>query len=117
MRAIILLLPLTAWAAPPAPYSGHGAESVPPEVIEKYRAPALPSSVTRRIQATLDLRGPGAGVLAPDGKALYFGWTVTGVPQVWRVDGPMRFPLQLTGGEDSTGVVDVTRDGKRILVR
>jgi dipeptidyl aminopeptidase/acylaminoacyl peptidase len=97
-------------------YSGHGAESVPPEVLARFRAAPLPSAVTRRVQSLLDVRAPGAGVLSPDGKRLFFSWNVTGVRQVWRIDGPDRFPVQLTGGEDATGVVGITRDGKTLII-
>src|SRR5262245_4892785 len=68
-------------------YRGHGAESVPPEVIAKYAPPPLPAELSRKIQAMLDVRAPGAGLLAPDGKRFFFTWSVTGVTQVWRLDG------------------------------
>jgi dipeptidyl aminopeptidase/acylaminoacyl peptidase len=119
----------SASAAPPAPaasapppdkpataYRGHGAETLPPEVLEKYKPGALPPEVTRRVQAMLDVRAPGAGVLSPDGRALFYTWTITGTRQVFRLDGPQRFPAQLTGGEDATTVVDVMPSGKEILV-
>lgn len=116
--------PAKAPAAPPPaalpaarPYSGHGAESVPAEVLARYRAPELPGDVSRRVQAMLDVRAPSGGILSPDGKALYFTWGVTGVRQVWRIDGPMRFPVQLTGGEDPTSLVDVTADGKDLVLQ
>lgn len=99
-----------------APYTGLGAESVPPEVMAKFRATPLPGSVTRRVQAMLDVRSPGSGVLSPDGKQLFFTWAVTGVRQVWRLDGPNTFPIQMTGGEDATSVVAVSKDGGTIVV-
>ena len=95
-----------AFAAPP--YTGHGAASIPKEVLDRFAPKPLPDELTRTIQAMLDVRAPSAGVLAPDGSALYFRWKVTGTNQIWRVDGPMRFPIQLTGGQDQTGVSDVT---------
>ncbi|UGA40457.1 hypothetical protein JOS77_14780 [Chromobacterium haemolyticum] len=55
-------------------------------------------------------------MLAPDGKALYFSWRVTGVPQVWKLDGPQRFPVQLTGGEDATLIQDVSPDGRWLVL-
>jgi dipeptidyl aminopeptidase/acylaminoacyl peptidase len=64
----------------------------------------------------MDLRSPGSGIVSPDGKKLYFTWTVTGTPQVWRLDGPGRFPIQLTGGNDLTSVVDVSPDGATLIV-
>lgn len=103
--------------APERPgYEGHGAASVSPEMLTRYAAPPLPDDVSRRIQGLLDVRAPGGGVLGPDGKALYFTWTITGTRQVFRLDGPQRFPLQLTGGEDPTVVEDVTPDGARLVL-
>lgn len=109
--------PPSATTAPAAPgYSGHGLASVSPEVLAKYAPTPLPSSVTRRIQALLDVRAPSAGRLSPDGKTLYFGWTVTGVRQVFRVDGPQRFPVQMTGGEDPTTLASITPDGAWLVL-
>lgn len=103
--------------AAPAGYSGHGAQSVPPEVLAKFAPKPVPDALARRIQAMLDVRSPGAGALSPDGKALYFGWRVTGVRQLWRLDGPMRFPVQLTGGQDATSLAAVTPDGTALVVQ
>ncbi len=104
-------------AAPPsAGYSGHGAESVAPDVIAKFAPPALPAPLAAKIQMLMDVRAPGSGVLAPDGKRLFFVWTVTGVPQVWRLDGPNTFPVQMTGGEDRTAVAGITPDGKTLVI-
>jgi dipeptidyl aminopeptidase/acylaminoacyl peptidase len=108
--------PAPAAPAPAAGYKGHGAESISPEILAKYDAPPLPTSLTRRIQALLDVRSPGAGMLSPDGKALYFSWSITGIFQVYRLDGPMRFPVQMTGGEDKTQIADVTPDGRYLVV-
>ncbi|WP_437970344.1 prolyl oligopeptidase family serine peptidase [Sorangium sp. So ce260] len=103
--------------APERPgYEGHGAASVSPEILARYAPPPLPDDVSRRIQALLDVRAPGGGVLGPDGKALYFTWTITGTRQVFRLDGPQRFPLQLTGGEDPTVVEDVTPGGAHLVL-
>ncbi len=107
----------SASASTPVPgYKGHGASSVPPEVLAKYPPEPLDPEVARRIQALLDLRPPSAGRLTPDGKRLFFNWTITGVQQVFRVDGPGRFPTQVTGGEDATVLVDITRDGKHLVL-
>lgn len=97
-------------------YAGHGADSVPREKIAKYAPPALPSDVTRRIQTMLDVRGAMLGLVAPGGKRVYFTWGITGTPNVWRLDGPKTFPLQLTGGEDPTRVAGVTPDGKTLVL-
>ena len=110
--------PSASSSVPPAPtaYAGHGASSVPAEVLAKYAPPRLDAAVSRKIQAMLDVRAPGPGAVSPDGKQMYFTWTITGTRQVWRLDGPRRFPVQLTGGEDATSFTDITPDGKRILV-
>ena len=98
------------------PYAGHGADSVPREKILKYAPPPLPAEVTRRIQAMLDVRGAALGTIAPDGKRLFFTWGITGTPNVWRLDGPKGFPIQMTGGEDPTRVAGVTPDGRTLIV-
>ena len=67
-------------------YAGHGADSVPPEVIARYAPTPLAGDVSRRIQAMLDVRAPVGARIAPDGSAVYFAWTVTGTAQVWKVD-------------------------------
>ena len=113
--ALAALLALPAVAQQPA-YQGHGADSVPPEVIAKYVAPPLPSELSRKIQNLMDVRAPGSGTLSPDGKRLYFGWAVTGTPQVWRLDGPNTFPIQMTGGEDRTSLADITPDGRTLVL-
>ncbi|WP_242516113.1 S9 family peptidase [Sorangium cellulosum] len=100
----------------PAAYEGHGAASVSPEILARYAPPPLPDDVSRRIQAMLDVRAPGGGVLGPDGKSLFFNWTITGTRQVFRLDGPQRFPVQLTGGEDATVVRDITPGGAHLVL-
>src|ERR1700722_4023752 len=108
-------------AAPPVasasgPYSGHGADSIPPEVLEKFRPRSVPSDLGRRIESLIDIRAPGIGRLSPDGKSMYFGWNITGISQVWKLDGPRSFPRQLTAGEDATTVAAVTPDGAWVVV-
>lgn len=109
--------PAPSASAAPSGYSGHGLESVSPEVLAKFAPNPLPSDVTRNIQALLDVRAPGTGRLSPDGKTLYFGWTITGVRHVFRIDGPQRFPVQMTAGEDSTTLFDITPDGKWLVLQ
>src|SRR5687767_14956151 len=64
-------------AEKPLVYAGHGADSVPPELIAKYAPTPLPPDVSRRIQSMLDVRAPVASRISPDGKSLYFAWNVT----------------------------------------
>lgn len=107
---------VAAFAQTPGTYSGHGAESVSKEALARYAPPPLPPDLTRRIQSMLDVRAPTLGVVAPDGRHLYFGWGITGTPHVWRLDSPGGFPLQMTGGEDPTRLSGVTPDGKYLIV-
>lgn len=109
---------LAAVATPQAqtPYAGHGAQSLAPEVVRKYAPRALDPAVSARIQMMLDIRSPGLGRLTPDGKRLVFGWSITGTPQIWRLDGPRAFPVQVTGGEERTGLSDITPDGRLLVL-
>ncbi|HEY6035773.1 MAG TPA: prolyl oligopeptidase family serine peptidase [Kofleriaceae bacterium] len=102
--------------AAPQTYSGLGAESVSAEVIAKFAPPPLDPKVSRELQAMLDVRGTGGGVLAKTGARMFFTWKVTGTSQVWRQDGPRAWPIQLTGGEDNTTIVDVAPDDSFVVV-
>lgn len=97
-------------------YSGHGLESLPPGVLEKFAPKAPPAEIAKHAQQMIELFGPGAGLLTPDAKRLVFTWRVSGQQQLWRVDGPKRFPVQLTSGEDRTIVEAITPDGKTVVV-
>ncbi|WP_199065116.1 PD40 domain-containing protein [Chitinimonas sp. BJB300] len=114
--ALLICATLTTQAADTPSYQGLGADSISPETLETFRAKTLAPDLSRKVQRMLDLRGPGAGILSPDGKAMYYGWRVTGTAQVWRVDGPERFPMQMTGGEDATAVRDISPDGKWLFI-
>ena len=121
MRRLALALWFAVASAPaiaqsPA-YSGHGAGSVAAEVVARYAPAPLDAATSRRIQAMLDVRTPGLGIPAPDGQRLYFGWSITGTPQVFRLDAPRAFPVQMTGGEDPTSVVGITPDGRWLVLQ
>ncbi|QDQ25373.1 S9 family peptidase [Chitinimonas arctica] len=116
LLAVLIASSLAVHAAETVNYKGLGKASITAETLEKFRAKPLDATLSRKVQATLDLRAPGSGVLAPDGKSLYFGWRVTGVAQVWRIDGPQTFPVQMTGGEDATSINDITPDGKWLVL-
>jgi hypothetical protein len=102
---------------PQATYSGLGAESVTPEDLARFTAAPLDSRITRRIQTMLDVRSAGGGVLTKSGAQMFFNWKVTGNTQVWRQDGAMKLPVQLTGGEDNTSVVSVAPDDSFVVVQ
>src|SRR5580692_1878050 len=125
-------VPTVTTAVPPAPsgaavassdapsgsgYSGHGAETIAPEILERYRPRPLPPEVARSVESLMDVRAPGMGRLGPDGRTMYFSWSITGIDQIWRIDGPRRFPQQLTGGEARTALADVTPDGAWLVVQ
>src|SRR5262245_21249404 len=112
----LIALGVCGAAAQEATYSGLGTASIPPEKIARYAPPPLAPEVSRRIQTSYDLRAPGLGVVAPDGKRVYFTWNITGLSQVWRLDSPRAYPVQMTGGEEPTTIRAVTPDGKWLIV-
>ncbi len=65
----------------------------------------------------MDVRAPGIGRLSPDGRLMFFSWAITGVPQVWKLDGPFHFPREMTGGEDKTSLAAITPDGHWLVVQ
>jgi dipeptidyl aminopeptidase/acylaminoacyl peptidase len=111
--------PKAAVATPPAQttYSGLGAESVTAEDLATFTAAPLDSRITRRIQTMLDVRGASGGALTTSGRQMFFNWKVTGNTQVWRQDGAMKLPVQLTGGEDNTSVVSIAPDDSFVVVQ
>jgi protease II len=98
------------------PYRGLGAESVTPEVIAQFAPPALKPDVSRRIQALLDVRGSGTGLITSKGDRMYFTSRITGSSQVWRQDGPMKFAVQITGGEDRTSIVALAKNDSFLVI-
>lgn len=114
--AFLLSLSLPVSAQSTASYAGHGAESVSKEVLERFAPRPIPEDLARSIQARQDIRSPGMGRLSPDGKRLFFSWRVTGVAQLWRLDAPMTFPVQMTAGQDPTSLASITPDGKTLVL-
>ena len=97
-------------------YARHGADTVSPESLAAYAPTALDPSVSRHLQALLDVQGAEAGLITARGDRMFFSWSVTGASQVWRQDGPMKYPVQLTAGEDSTTVVGLAPDDSFVVV-
>ncbi|HXV75119.1 MAG TPA: prolyl oligopeptidase family serine peptidase, partial [Candidatus Polarisedimenticolaceae bacterium] len=97
-------------------YVGFGADSVSPEALARFAPPPIDPQLRARVERTMDIRSPGAGRLAPDGETLFFTWGVTGTTQIWRVDEPKGFPVQMTGGEDSSRLLDITPDGRYLII-
>ncbi len=100
-----------------ANYQGLGVESVSADDLKNYKAQKLPPSIENKISLILDTQTPGGGVLHPDGKTLFFSWRISGSSQVWKLNSPQGFPVQLTGGKDTTQVATVTPDGKKLVLQ
>lgn len=116
---LILLLAAVFCAAQKkadTPYTGLGLESVDQATLQRFAPKPLDPSVSRRVQSMLDIKSPGLGLVSPDGKTLHFSWTITGVSQIWKLDGPMRFPRQMTGGETPASLLGFTPDGKFVFI-
>src|SRR5260370_543983 len=108
---------IVAQLVPHGPVCGMAiAETIRPELLQKYRPAPLAPEVARPIESLIDVRAPGIGRLSPDGKSMYFSWTISGIGQVWKIDGPKRFPQQLTGGADSTWLAAITPDARTLIV-
>ena len=97
-------------------YSGHGSDSVPQKILEKFTPKPIDSKKLNRIEALLDIRSPGIGIPSPDGQNLYFSWNVTGTRQIWKLNKAPGFPIQMTGGQDSTRLLTITPDGKYLVL-
>lgn len=113
---IALYLAPSLAAADAKAYKGLGAESVSQADLARFAPPALAPNVSRRIQTMLDVRGAPAGIVTGKGNRMFFSSALTGSLQVWRQDGPMKFPIQLTGGEDRTDVVALSPDEKWLAI-
>ncbi len=96
-------------------YSGLGKDSVSESDLQKYAPQSLDPNLERTILKMLDITFPGAGLLAPNKKQFFFTWKITGVYQIWSLDANRNFPVQLTGGKDSTRLEEVTPDGKWLV--
>jgi dipeptidyl aminopeptidase/acylaminoacyl peptidase len=97
-------------------YSGFGRESVSEEQLKTYAPTPLAPELKNSIEKYMDVRAPSPGMTGPGGRQLFMNWMVTGSNQVWRLDAPKSFPVQMTGGEDRTGLRDVSPDGKWVAL-
>lgn len=114
--ALFFVLTACSSHTPQGSYQGHGAGSLSEETLRRFAPPPLDPHLRARVETRLDLRSPGIGQITPDGKRLFFTWDVTGSRQVWRLDSPLSFPVQLTAGEDPTLLKDITPDGKTLVL-
>lgn len=99
-----------------AEYKGLGTESVSADTLKKYAPPALNPVMTNKLKKMFDVSAPGMGMLSPDKKTLFFTWRVTGISHVWKIDGPQKFPVQLTSGSDAVSLVDIAPNGKFLII-
>lgn len=99
-----------------AQYSGHGSESVSLNNLKKYAPPSLDTAVVNKLRKMFDISSPGMGMLSPDKKTLYFSWRVTGIGQIWKIDGPKGFPVQLTSGNDEVRINEVAPNGQFLIL-
>lgn len=97
-------------------YVGHGGDSVTDEIVEKFSAGPISDDLKHEIEKMNEVRPIGMGHLSDNGKKMFFSWPVTGINQIWRLDGPNRFPIQMTGGEDQTTLEDVLHDNTAIIL-
>lgn len=95
---------------------GYGADSIDPAYVKRFAPPELNPELSRRISTLLDVRSQGMGLLHPDQKRFFFTWRVTGTSQVWMLNSPNSFPIQMTGGSDQVYLVDITPDGKDLIL-
>ncbi|NJM27289.1 MAG: S9 family peptidase [Pseudanabaena sp. RU_4_16] len=102
--------------AAPQSYTGLGKSSIDAATLKKYAPTSLPETATRQIESMLDVRSPGLGIISPDGKQLFFSWGITGVVQIWRIDGAQKFPVQVTGGQDATTIEGISPNGKYLVL-
>ncbi|MEO8845820.1 MAG: prolyl oligopeptidase family serine peptidase [Kofleriaceae bacterium] len=100
----------------PEAYSGLGADSVSAADIARFAPKPLEPTASRRIEAFLDVRGATGGFVTARGDRMFFTWKITGTAQVWRQDGPQKWPVQLTGGEDTTTVVGIAPNDAFVVV-
>lgn len=110
--ALTLLLAINVAAQ----YKGHGSESVSAETLKKYAPPALNPVMTNKLKKMFDVTSPGMGMLSPDKKTLFFTWRVTGISHVWKIDGPQKFPVQLTSGSDAVTLSEIAPNGKFLII-
>ncbi|MBI2521014.1 MAG: S9 family peptidase [Bdellovibrio sp.] len=115
VKVIIFFLNLIQLSAF-ADYSGLGADSISAEILTKYAPPSLNPIIANKLKKMFDVTSPGVGILSPNKKTLYFTWRVTGISQVWKIDAPKSFPVQLTSGNDAVSINTVAPNGKFLIL-
>ena len=112
LLGLILMTPILSFAQ----YKGLGSESISPENLKKYAPPILNPVMTNKLKKMFDVTSPGMGMLSPDKKTLFFSWRVTGQSHIWKIDGPQKFPQQLTSGSDAVTLSAVAPNGQFLII-
>ena len=112
LLGLMLMTPVLSFAQ----YKGLGSESISPENLKKYAPPVLNPIMTNKLKKMFDVTSPGMGMLSPDKKTLFFSWRVTGQSHLWKIDGPQKFPQQLTSGSDAVSLNAVAPNGKFLII-
>lgn len=114
---LFILVVMTACSSSPAKkYSGFGLNSISSQTLTKYAPPPANPELKNQIEKLIDLRSPSEGMVTRDGKNLLMNWNVTGSSQIWKLNGPKSFPIQMTGGEDTSRLVGMSPDNQWIVV-
>ncbi len=114
--ASLLALSCASTKKEAAGYKGFGRDSVTEEQLKTYAPQPISPLLKNKIEKYMDVRSPSAGLPAPGGNKLFVNWSVTGTNQIWRIDGPLHFPVQMTGGEDGSYARGISYDGKWLIV-
>lgn len=97
-------------------YKGFGLDSISKQTLDKYAPPAPQPQIKALVEKLVDIRSPSSGLVTDDGKKLFMNWNVTGSNQIWRLDGVKSFPVQLTGGEDRSNLVEISPNNQWLVV-
>jgi dipeptidyl aminopeptidase/acylaminoacyl peptidase len=118
---VFLLAPGCAASSPeptgkaPEPKAPQAAERLP-EVRGEGKAPSDDATGAAGFARYLAVRGQSGAAVSPGGDRVAFLESTTGMPQVWLVDRPMGWPLQITHFADRATGVRWTPAGDRLLV-
>lgn len=97
-------------------YSQFGIESVAKDDLKKYAPKELNSNLKNKLAQYMDIQTPAGALLHPNGKDLFFNWRISGYQQIWKMSGPMGYPVQMTGGKDLTTLMDIAPNGQFIIL-
>jgi dipeptidyl aminopeptidase/acylaminoacyl peptidase len=95
----------------PSSYSGHGSQSLPQNILERYAPTPLEDELTSKLEALMEVRQPSSGIMSEKGDFVLFNWTVSGLSHIWRQDLSGGLPIQLTGGVQSARLVGLSPKG------